>query len=123
MTDLTAELHRLIDLLDDKQVDVLYNVAVSFVAQVDPGYIARKDFDYISPEESDAIERAFEEIRRGECVTYVPDDELTSFFEESMPNVPIQIVVGSTGLHMQKNVTVKGGKPQTFRVKRKLKNM
>jgi len=120
MTGLAAELHRLIDLLEDKQVEVLYNVAVSFAAQTDPGYAARVDFDYISPEESEAIERAFEEIRRGECMTYVPDDELTSFLEESMPNTPIHVHIGHTGVHMGKNVAGTGERAKTFRVKRKL---
>ena len=81
MADRVAELHKLIDLLDDKQVDVLYNVASGFAAQLDPVALARRDFDYISPEESDAIERAFEEIRQGDCLSYVPDDELKDFLE------------------------------------------
>ena len=77
-----AELHKMIDLLDDNQLDVLYNVASSFIAQMDPSYTARRDFDYISPEESEAIENAFGEIRRGECMTYVPEDDMQEFMEE-----------------------------------------
>jgi len=38
------------------------------------------DFDSISSEESDAINRSFEEIRRGECVSFESAGEMTAHF-------------------------------------------
>ena len=81
MSEKVTELHRIIDLLDETQIDILYNVASGFAAQLDPDALAQMDFDYISPDESDAIERAFEEIRQGDCLSYVPDDELKDYLE------------------------------------------
>ena len=66
------ELHRVIDRLDEKQLDALYTVAICFMA--------RNDFDYISPEESDAINRSFEEIRRGECIRFESSGEMAAHF-------------------------------------------
>jgi hypothetical protein len=82
VSDKADALHKIIDLLDEPQLDVLYNVASSFAAQLDPDELARLDFDYISPEESEAIERAFEEMRRGECLSFVPEDELKDYLKD-----------------------------------------
>ena|GEM_PF-2248574 len=85
MSEKVTELHRIIDLLDETQIDVLYNVASSFVARLDPDALERMDFDYLTPEESEAIELAFEEIRQGDCLSYVPEDELKDFLESKAP--------------------------------------
>ena len=65
------ELHKVIDKLDEEQLDALYRVAVCFVSKY--------DFDYISPEESAAINRSFEKIRRGDCVSFASADELAAY--------------------------------------------
>jgi hypothetical protein len=118
----TSELHLIIDLLDDKQLDVLYNVAVSFVAQADPDFRRRIYFDYIAPEESDEIERAFAEIRRGVCKTYVPDDEVVSFLEDSYPNQTVQFMMNPAGVNVMKGGGASGEKTSVWRIKRKSKN-
>ena len=69
------DLHKVIDKLDEKQLDALYNVAICFITQ--------NDFDYISPEESEAINRSFEEIRRGECISFASAEELAAHFNVS----------------------------------------
>jgi len=120
VSEVVAELHKIIDLLDDKQVETLYNVAVSFVALIDPDYTKRRDFDYISPEESDEIERAFEEIRRGDCTTYIPEDELTEFLETSFPNSEIHFHINHAENRIRRVSTAKGEKKPAWRVKRKL---
>jgi len=72
MSAKARELHSFIDRLDDNQLDALYKVAICFMTQ--------NDFDYISSEESDAINRSFEEIRRGECVSFESAGEMTAHF-------------------------------------------
>ena len=42
--------------------------------------MTQNDFDYIAPEESDAINRSFEEIRRGECVPFESAEEMAAHF-------------------------------------------
>jgi len=72
MTVKARELHGFIDKLDDNQLDALYKVAICFMTQ--------NDFDYISPKESNAINRSFDEIRRGECVSFATAEEMTAHF-------------------------------------------
>jgi hypothetical protein len=66
------ELHKVIDKLDARQLDALYKVAICFMTQ--------NDFDYISPEETEAINRSFDEIRRGECVSFASAEEMEAHF-------------------------------------------
>jgi hypothetical protein len=76
MSAKVMELHRVIDRLDERQLDALYKVAICFVTQ--------NDFDYISPEESEAINRSFDEIRRGDCVHFESAEEMAAHFGVSI---------------------------------------
>ena len=66
------KLHKVIDNLNETQLDALYKIVISFMSM--------HDFDYISPEQSDAINRSFEEIRRGECVSFENTAEMLEHF-------------------------------------------
>jgi len=72
MSAKARELHSFIDRLDDNQIDALYKVAICFMTQ--------NDFDHISPEESDSINRSFEEIRRGDCVSFASSEDMAAHF-------------------------------------------
>ena len=66
------ELHKVIDRLDEMQLDALYKVAICFMTQ--------NDFDYISPKESEQINHVYEEMRRGECVSFNSAEEMAEHF-------------------------------------------
>lgn len=70
------ELHKVIDNLNDRQLDALYRVALCFVSE--------NDFDYISPEDSEAINRSFEEIRAGNCLSFNSAEEMRKYFVEQL---------------------------------------
>ena len=72
MTAKALQLMDVIDKLDDRQLDALYNVAVCFVAQ--------NDFDYISPQDSEMIARSFNQIQQGECVSFESSEEMLAYF-------------------------------------------
>jgi len=72
MSAIAMKLHKAIDSLDEMQLDALYKVVTCFVAE--------RDFDYISPEDSERINRSFEEIRRGECVSFASAEEMAAHF-------------------------------------------
>ena len=72
MSAKAVELHEVIDKLDEKQLNALHRVAICFMSA--------HDFDYISPEESEAINRSFDEIRRGECVSFASAEEMAAHF-------------------------------------------
>jgi len=72
MSAIAMELHKVIDKLDEMQLYALYKVATCFISQ--------KDFDYISPEDSERINRSFDEIRRGECVSFSSAEEMAAYF-------------------------------------------
>ena len=74
MSTKVAELHKVIDKLEEAQIDALYQVAICFIAE--------RDFDYISPEEGERINRSFEEIRRGDCVSFKSAEEMATYFEK-----------------------------------------
>ena len=76
MSAKAMELHKAIDKLDERQLDALHRVVICFMAQ--------HDFDYISPEESDAINRSFDEIRRGECASFTSAEEMAAHFGVSL---------------------------------------
>ena len=76
MSAKAIELHKVIERLGEKQIDALYNVAICFMDW--------NDFDCISPEESEAINRSFEEIRRGECVSFASAEEMAVHFGISL---------------------------------------
>ena len=76
MSAIAIKLHKAIDSLDEMQLDALYKVVACFVAE--------RDFDYISPEDSERINRSFEEIRRGECVSFASAEEMAAHFGVSL---------------------------------------
>ena len=75
MSAVTMELHDIIDVLDDTQLDALHKVAVCFLNQ--------RNFDYISPDDSKRIRQAHEEMLRGECVSFESVGEMTAHFGAS----------------------------------------
>ncbi|MCL2810536.1 MAG: hypothetical protein FWD25_01420 [Clostridia bacterium] len=72
MSAMAMKLHKVIDTLDEMQLDALYKVAACFVAQ--------RDFDYISPEDSERIKEGHEQILRGECVSFASAEEMAAHF-------------------------------------------
>lgn len=72
MVNKTMELHKVIDMLDDTQIETLYKVATNF--------IAKKDFDYISPEDRIIIERTYEQYKRGEFISFASAEEMAAYF-------------------------------------------
>ncbi|MDR0469822.1 MAG: hypothetical protein LBH09_07615 [Peptococcaceae bacterium] len=123
LSDTAVELHRIIDLLDDKLIEVLYNVAVSLAAQMDLSSVSRRDFDAISPDQDREIEIAFNEIRRGHCMSYIPEDEMNDFFESNLARPPINVQITNPDSEIMKNLPQKGEKPVYRRIKRKLSNI
>ena len=53
-----------------------YSVAICFILE--------NDFDYISPEQSEAINRSFAEIRKGDCVSFNSSEEMEKYFVEQL---------------------------------------
>ena len=72
MSAKAIELHKVIDKLDEHQLDALYKVAICFMSQ--------NDFDYISPEETEQLKRIREEMQRGECVSFNSAKEMAAHF-------------------------------------------
>jgi hypothetical protein len=72
MSETAVALHNVIGTLDDAQIDALYRVALCFASA--------QDFDSFTQEQSASIRRSFDEIKRGECMSFASADEMTRYF-------------------------------------------
>lgn len=59
MAERRQQLHDIIDVIDTKELDILYQVLIKFIPEDEP-----------TPDEIEAIRKGREEIRRGETVSH-----------------------------------------------------
>jgi hypothetical protein len=67
MSEKAVKLHSVIDILNDDQLDALYNVACLFVAE--------RDFDDFTDEQTEALAHSFDELKKGNGVSFRFDSE------------------------------------------------
>jgi hypothetical protein len=63
------QLHLLVDLVEETDLDTLYNVMIRFIPE-----------DDAEPDEIEAIERAKDEIARGDYVSFASAEEMAAHF-------------------------------------------
>ena len=74
MSTMTEKIADMIELLPEYEQNLAYEIVKSIVLAWDP------DFTKVTPEESRRIERANEEMLRGECVSFESAEELAACF-------------------------------------------
>ena len=72
MVATAMNLQNILNELNEKQVNALYQIALCFIEQ--------NNFDYLSDEESLAINASFEEIRRGEGFSFDNANDMIAHF-------------------------------------------
>ena len=72
MSARAMDLHKVIEKLDEMQLDALYKVALCFASQ--------NSFDDFTQDENEAINRSFEEMRSGERVSFASGEEVAAHF-------------------------------------------
>jgi hypothetical protein len=76
MNTKTSALHTMVDMLQGDKLDIIYLFASQLLTD-------DEEFDTFTPEQSTAIMRSFDEIKRGECLHFDNAAEVLKYFASS----------------------------------------